>query len=71
MLPWTGGLSGFGLTAGLFPAGPLGVSDGLELAKRSPRVESAMAAIKPNVAAALSNSLLCILFVGSFMTSTI
>src|SRR3984893_10294618 len=68
ILPWTGGLSGFALTAGLFPSEARVASAGRELAESSPITESANAAIKPNSAAVLSNPVLCMVFVRSFMT---
>src|SRR3981081_3095249 len=70
MLPWAGGLSGFTVSAGLFPSGPLVASTGLELAKSSPIVESAMAIIKPKSAAVFSNLLPFIVFVRSFICVT-
>src|ERR1700686_3201184 len=68
ILPWTGGLSGFALTAGLFASEALVASTGPELAESSPKADSAITVIKPNLAAVLSNSVLFIAFVLSFMT---
>src|SRR5438552_8567084 len=68
ILPCTGGLSGFALTAGLFPSEALVASTGPELAESSPIAESAIAAIIPNSAAVLSNLVLFIVFVGLLMT---
>src|SRR6266403_1572195 len=68
ILPWTGGLSGFVLTAGLFPSEPLVASTGRGLAESSPIAERAIAAIKPNSAAVLSNLVPLIVLVRSFIT---
>src|ERR1700736_1002545 len=68
ILPWTGGLSGFAWTAGLFPSEAFVASTGSELAESSPIAESAIAAIKPNATAILSNSVPFIAFVLLFMT---
>src|SRR6266446_6448094 len=68
ILPWAGGLSGFVLTAGLFPSEPLVASTGRGLAESSRIAERAIAAIKPNSAAVLSNLVPLIVLVRSFMT---
>ena len=68
ILPWTGGLSGFALAAGLFPSEALVASIGPELAESSPKADSAITAIKPNSAAVFSNPLPLVVFVRSFMT---
>src|ERR1700686_2107043 len=67
ILPSTGGLSGFALTAGLFPSEALVASTGPELAESSPKADSAIIVIKPNSAAVFSNPLLLVVFVRSFM----
>jgi hypothetical protein len=63
-------LSGFALTAGLFPSGALRASTGPELAESSAIAENAIAAVKPNCAAVLSNSLPFLVFGRPFMTPT-
>src|ERR1700730_3230727 len=68
ILPWTGGLSGFALAAGLFASEAFVASTGAELAESSPTADRAIAAITPNSAAVFSTLPPLVVFVRSFMT---
>src|SRR5437660_1473612 len=65
ILPWTGGLSGFAMTAGLSLSRAFVAPTASELAESSPTAENAIAATKPNRTTLLSNS--PSVFIRSFM----
>src|ERR1700674_1899635 len=58
MLPWAGGVSGFGLGDDCFPSAPVGPSAGPALAKTLRAAENGTPASKPNAAAPCNKSLL-------------